>query len=691
MPDRPESSTTLNQPDASASHAMLSEVQQHKSYLQTGVDSVLDFTIGSNSTVGKEISRYAPTFLQTAALFTPGRGALAASIALGASNEMRVGDSMEMQIAELGMGAAKGAATKAIFNKVGNANIMGGGLWSVPARGVILGASTRAIDIGLTPQTWLSNVGGFDPVMGATRTLQGSIGNPTAIALDAAIFSVAHGATFGANKLASGAIDRSPALRNIVMGSTFGVTSGSTQELVRQQQQGGPLNWGEIAKRGLIEGVVDGVASAPGAVMGDRAARKFVSENFDKSESVRKTTGLAALIGLLSLSSGSGNHSTVSESKSTSSDAPSVPLEGTQRAAADLANGHNIRLVDMTPAERQVIGTENAIVRGSGTVDVKGNSDLLLEVPEGETLRVVLKGGQPIIHISDASKGTVEYVNQAEKLHMPEGLKALDGSIRPDVRVLSPLADVFNPAQIADIKSIQEQHVQVQNRLPETTEAERAQIAKDVYKPAKVQGGVFIIVAGPPGAGKTTNVIDPMAEKHGATVIDGDAINPLIKGYENGWGQVAVGPISADIRTRVLKQAMENRDNIVFPFLGRQLPLMEQMIADARAMGYEHVAVHYVGVPEEVSAMRVYNRAMMPPDKNGIRQVVDAEWALRRVGDGPLRVFEDISQRPGYIDEFVHYNGDVPFGQPLPVVRRSTTSIPPGGTPIPTDASSGNK
>jgi len=68
MPDRPESS--LSAPaiaDNSASHAMLNEVQQHKSYLQTGVDGVLDFTIGSNSAVGKEISRYAPTFLQTAA------------------------------------------------------------------------------------------------------------------------------------------------------------------------------------------------------------------------------------------------------------------------------------------------------------------------------------------------------------------------------------------------------------------------------------------------------------------------------------------------------------------------------------------------------------------------------------------------------------------------------------------------
>ncbi len=676
---------------------MLREVQQapHKSYLQTGVDTVLDATIGSTSTVGKEISRYAPGFLQTAALFTPGRSAFAVSMALGAANEVRVGDSFEMQLTEFGMGAAKGAATKAIFNKVGNSNIMSSGLWSVPAKGVALGISSRAIDVGLTPQNWLNQQGNFDATQGLGRTLSTAL-DPRSLALDVAIFGVAHGATSGINKLSGGFLDRSQAMRNIAMGTTFGVTGGATGEFMAQSQRGGPYDWSEIIKRGAFQGVVDGLASAPGAYYGarniplaeknpngngnslkeaivDKTAeiKETISGVVDSADGLGRKAGVAAAIGLTALEP---TRVTAGPIEPTSSIIAEHQVTSAERNSAGYLD--YIKLIEVTPSERPILGDGAAVVRGAGTVDVKGNGTYTLEIPEGQTLRVVYKGGEPKLSISSESKGTIEYINQHQNLLMPESFRGADGQPRPDVKVLHPLADVFNAEQIANIDKIQQIHQEVALRVPTITAAERQAISDKTYVPAREQGGVFDIVIGPPGAGKTTNIVNPLAEKRGATIIDGDEINPHIPGYENGLGQVAVGGTSGEIRAMNLKRAFENKDNVVLPFIGQKLGLMEQIIADARAAGYTKVAVHYVDVPPETSAKRVYARSMEPPNEKGIRQVIDPEWALRRINDGVTVVFDDLIKRSGYLDQYMHYYGDVPKGEKFPVLRSSDPNMP---------------
>ena len=711
MPDRPETALTPI-PAHDASHALLTDAQQHKSYLQTGVDSALDATIGSQSTVGKEISRYAPSFLQTAALFTPGRGALVASMAIGAAGEMRVGDSLQMQIAEFGLGAAKGGATKYMFNKLGNANIMEGSLMSVPFRGVVLGASSRALDTGLSAHTWLNSQGNFDATQGLTRTLSTSL-DPRSLALDGLIFGVAHGATSGINRISGGMLEKSQAARNIVMGTTFGVTGGASSEFIAQTQRGGPYNWGEIATRGLAQGAVDGLASAPGAFYGARLAaveknesstnnkgnnsggngsgadherangdRTFaekmsdaVDSAVDSADNLSRKAGVVAAIGLSALDAHSGNITAAR-----SQQVESTQQQHVQYVEASAGDGStstvinyldHIKLITPVPGERVVLPEGAALVKGAGTVDLRNNGIYHIEVPEGQTLRLVYKDGEPQVGISPNSKGTIEYVNQNDKELTPESFLTPDGGVRPDVSILHPLADVFTPDEIAKIMEIQQIHREVQQRQPEISQEEKQAIAEKTYVPAKVNGGVLHIVVGPPGAGKSTNIVNPLAEQYGATVIDGDAINPHIPGYENGLGQVAVGPVSAEIRAIQTKIAFAEKANTVLPFLGQKLPVVLEVINDARAAGYTKIAVHYVQVPNEVSARRVFGRSVAPPTEDGIRQVIDPEWALRRIKDNVGKVFDDIITRPGLIDEYAHYNGDVPRGEQFPVVRKS--------------------
>lgn len=687
---------------------MLNEVQQSKSYLQSGIDAVLDFTVDSHSAVGKEISRYAPTFLQTAALFTPGRMALAANVVLGAANEVRVGDSLPMQIAELGMGATKGAATRAMFNKLGNANIMVGSLWAVPAKGVVLGASTRALDIGLTPDTWLSTSGGIDAVSGMTKTFASAL-NPTALAMDAAIFTVAHGTTFGLNKLSIGVIDSSPALRNIVMGSTFGVTTGSTQELMRQQETGGPRNWNEIAKRGLIEGVVDGFASAPGAVLGDPGLRS----KYYPDQKFRQSARLAAAlgIGMLDITVGmqAGGSATEHNGTEISAKVPSrelileprepkefstAPIESMTVPLFDKVQSLNLQLSETTPRAKVVDST--GTVSGNGTVEIFGNANVELIAPAGQTLRVVIQEGSPQLRVADGNQGRIEFVNHTINEISRALFTDAAGDPVKNIQELNPLSEIFSPTEIERIREVQAQQNGLPKRqlldhlnadieaLPESqrataieqrnaVQAKFDELVDQVYgSGAARKEKILHIVSGPPGAGKSSILVDPLAEKYGAFIIDSDHIKPLLDGYENGLGTNAVHADSAQIGRLVLEKAFANGDNIVYPQLGRTGPAMEQLIVRARAEGYK-IGLHIADLPPDKAARRVFNRSELPPDERGIRQMVDPEFALFAVGRNPLKVFEAMISTPGMVDEFSHYDTNVHFEIKAKLVKASHT------------------
>ncbi len=56
--------------------------------------------------------------------------------------------------------------------------------------------------------------------------------------------------------------------------------------------------------------------------------------------------------------------------------------------------------------------------------------------------------------------------------------------------------------------------------------------------------------------------------------------------------------------------------------------------------------------------------------------MIDPEWALRRINDGVTKVFDDLIKRPGYLDQYVHYYGDVPKGEKFPVLRSSDPNMP---------------
>jgi hypothetical protein len=206
-----------------------------------------------------EISRYAGGFLKTGALFLRGRVGLAGTVALFALDQMNPHDSFKTQLADMAMGAAKGGLLKGTFNLLGKREV------GIAAKGVGLGVSSRVLELGLTRQTYVEPGGQLSLARGLARTVQGSLSRE-ALLTDVVVFAGAHGLLKGANSLSLGRVERSPVLKTVLTGTTFGISSGATGELMRQQAAGQGLDLWQVVKRGLIQGGVDGVAAVGGGL-----------------------------------------------------------------------------------------------------------------------------------------------------------------------------------------------------------------------------------------------------------------------------------------------------------------------------------------------------------------------------------------------------------------------------------------
>ena len=65
----------------------------------------------------------------------------------------------------------------------------------------------------------------------------------------------------GANLGFNNAIARSPFLTHTLTGTSFGLVSGASNEVIRQEQQGEEFNWQKVAFRGATQGGVDTLAA----------------------------------------------------------------------------------------------------------------------------------------------------------------------------------------------------------------------------------------------------------------------------------------------------------------------------------------------------------------------------------------------------------------------------------------------
>ncbi|WP_206934113.1 zeta toxin family protein [Roseococcus thiosulfatophilus] len=165
-------------------------------------------------------------------------------------------------------------------------------------------------------------------------------------------------------------------------------------------------------------------------------------------------------------------------------------------------------------------------------------------------------------------------------------------------------------------------------------------------------------VIGPPAAGKST-VLEPLARRVGALVVDSDDIKARMPEFQGGLGAQAVHAESAELAAEMMMAAKLRGDNLALPLVGRDPDGLRADIAEMRRAGY-NVHLVLVELPIEAAA----NRAIARFRETG--RYVPLDYIVNKVGDRPIRTYEALK---GEVDTHVRYRTDVPDGEPPRLVE----------------------
>ncbi len=213
-----------------------------QSYLEKGVDKAVSLVISDEKT-RKEVDYYGTELIKTAALFTPGKYAAIYTAVLYGLDSARPDAPLARQAEDFALGAVKGGATRGLLNNVTKT------FKSAPTRGVLVGIGSRAIDITVSHDTFTA------PSKTLTRLNQELL-DPKSLAFDAATWTMGEGLFKGANALTKGSLTKSALASSIAMGGSFGLVTGGSNEIARQNSAGENFDLTKVLKKSLLEGAV---------------------------------------------------------------------------------------------------------------------------------------------------------------------------------------------------------------------------------------------------------------------------------------------------------------------------------------------------------------------------------------------------------------------------------------------------
>lgn len=281
MPDNEiiqEARTKLLTAATADTSAMQDEVQrtQKQSLLRAGIEQAASL-VTSNDSTKQEITHYATAGVKTAALFFGGRIGLASTVGLYAADEINPRETATNMLIDGTLGAAKGGAMRGLFHLAGEMK------WNPAGQALALGIGSRFTD-QMFQRSW--------DFMDVRKVVANSI-DKHQIGTDLATFGLSYGVFKDMDRMAGQALSKSRIGSTAFLGGSFGLVSGSHEEMTRQLRSGEALDYGKVAWRGLAMGAVDAVAAVPGGV---RAAIKAPMELTDaqvtKLRDVTKQNGL---------------------------------------------------------------------------------------------------------------------------------------------------------------------------------------------------------------------------------------------------------------------------------------------------------------------------------------------------------------------------------------------------------------
>lgn len=242
-----------------------------RSVLENAVHSTVSLVVGepepgeTPSRIRQEAEHYTVEVAKFVPLFMRPTKAVFASVALlHGLGQAKSGDTLSGQTLDFSTGAVKGIALKGVFDKVGNAEL------NFAVKGVALGTSSRALEVGLDRHSYVNNEGEFSLSSGLARTLKASA-SPQMLATDVAVFGAAGLLSRGAGRIFGERLTRSQAAMSVTTAGTFGFVSGANGEIMRQREANEPMDWGNV----LLRGTLEAGALSLSAVIAHNAQLKF--------------------------------------------------------------------------------------------------------------------------------------------------------------------------------------------------------------------------------------------------------------------------------------------------------------------------------------------------------------------------------------------------------------------------------
>lgn len=170
------------------------------------------------------------------------------------------------------------------------------------------------------------------------------------------------------------------------------------------------------------------------------------------------------------------------------------------------------------------------------------------------------------------------------------------------------------------------------------------------------------VVFGLPASGKTSQVAEPLAEKNGALLIDGDITRELEPQYKENAANKFYKEEQKEIEKRVKDKAIENHDNIVYNIVYRDetTATMKKTLKELRDHDYK-VNLNFVDIPTRTAADRAVKRSEITSRFMDPLEI----YCLDKT---PRKIYEELKQEKCF-DAYRLYDNNVPIEEPATLIE----------------------
>jgi hypothetical protein len=163
------------------------------------------------------------------------------------------------------------------------------------------------------------------------------------------------------------------------------------------------------------------------------------------------------------------------------------------------------------------------------------------------------------------------------------------------------------------------------------------------------------VVIGPPAAGKSSALVNPLSQQFGSRVLDCDDVKAEFSEFRNGLNSNYLHNESRFIWKHMCETAAQNGDNVVLPIVGHSEDSVNRDVKVFRDNGYD-VHVHYV----ELDANKAIGRALSRFVSEG--RYIDPGYLLYATADDKISVNYEKIKNGGSINGYSKWSNDVPRG-----------------------------